>query len=48
MNGRDKLVQAEALLNEWLADNTENVFEEEPEIDDARGLILEVLEREPS
>ena len=41
---REKLEAAEHILNNWLVDNTERVFEEEPEIDTARGLLLEVLE----
>jgi hypothetical protein len=35
---------AEQILNEWLADNTEAVFEEQPEIDAARDLLLDALE----
>ena len=35
---------AEQILNEWLADNTESVFEEQPEIDTARDLLLEAME----
>jgi len=29
------------MLQAWLADNTEHVFEEEPEVDQARSLLLE-------
>lgn len=36
--------QAEQILNEWLADNTESVFEEQPEIDNARGILLDALD----
>lgn len=42
---RHKLEQAETLLAEWLTDNTVEAFEEEPEIDQARDLVIEVLER---
>ena len=37
------LRNAEAILNEWLCDNTEEVFEEEPEVDAARCHLLEAL-----
>jgi hypothetical protein len=40
----EKLKQAEQILNEWLVDNTAEVFEEQPEIDEARGLLIEYLE----
>lgn len=36
---------AETFLAEWLTDNTEDVFEEEPEVDDARTLIQDAQER---
>lgn len=36
--------RAESILNEWLVDNTEEVFEEQPEIDDARGLLIEAID----
>lgn len=45
MKSIEKLKEAEQLLNEWLVDNTEEVFEEEPEVDEARGLLTEVIER---
>jgi len=41
---KNKITQAEQLLNEWLVDNTEHVFEEQPEIDEARGLLLEYMD----
>lgn len=44
MNALEKLIRAEYLLNAWLVDNTEQVFEEEGEIDDARSLLIEVIE----
>ena len=44
MNTIDKLNQADALLSQWLTDNTEEDFEERPEIDDARTLIQEAIE----
>lgn len=44
MNTIDKLMQADALLSQWLTDNTEEAFEEQPEIDDARTLIQEAIE----
>lgn len=31
-------------LASWLSDNTEKVFEEQPEIDDARGDLLDALQ----
>jgi len=36
---------AELILNHWLVDNTDMVFEEEPEIDQARALLLTAIER---
>lgn len=39
-----KLEKAEQILNRWLVDNTDEVFEEQSEIDSARSLIQEVLE----
>lgn len=39
-----KLQQASTLLAEFLADNTDEVFEELPRVDTARGLIEEVIE----
>lgn len=39
-----KIQRAEQMLNEWLVDNTEDVFEEEPEIDEARGLLNKAIE----
>lgn len=36
--------QAEHILNDWLVDNTERVFEEQPEIDEARGLLIKAIE----
>lgn len=36
--------RAERILNEWLVDNTDKVFEEQPEIDDARALLNEALD----
>lgn len=39
-----KLEEAEELLNTWLVDNTDKVFEEQPEIDSARELLLEAIE----
>lgn len=40
---RLKIAKAEQLLNHWLVDNTEQVFEEQPEIDTARGYLDDVL-----
>lgn len=39
-----KLHLVEQMLADYLVDNTEDVFEEIPEIDDARGLVVEVIE----
>lgn len=39
-----KLEEAESLLNNWLVDNTEQVFEEEGEIDEARMLVNEAID----
>ena len=38
-----KLNDAALLLGEWLTDNTEKVFEECPEIDDARMEIYDFI-----
>lgn len=40
----EKLDTADSLLAEWLTDNTVNVFEEEPEIDNARSLVNDVMD----
>jgi len=40
----EKLDTADALLAEWLTDNTVNAFEEEPEIDNARSLVNDVMD----
>ncbi len=37
------LAEAEDILNVWLVDNTEDVFEEEPEVDSARSDMDTVL-----
>lgn len=37
------LANAEDGLNCWLVDNTDEVFEEEPAVDNARGLLDDVL-----
>ena len=34
---------AERILNDWLVDNTEDLFEEEPEIDEAKFLLVEAI-----
>lgn len=34
----------EEILNVWLIDNTEDVFEEQPEIDAARGVLIDLIE----
>ena len=39
-----KLDKVFDLLTEYLTDNTEEVFEEIPEVDDARGEIIEIQE----
>lgn len=39
----DKIRQAEFLLNDWLIDNTDKVFEEETDIDAARMFLNEAL-----
>ena len=44
MTALDKIIHAEKILNEWLVDNTEEVFEEQPEIDTARDLLIEAIE----
>jgi len=41
----ERIKQAEQLLNEWLVDNTEKVFEEQPEIDEVRGLLIEYINK---
>lgn len=39
-----KLNKVEQMLADWLVDNTDEVFEEQPEIDEARGLLIEAIE----
>lgn len=39
----DLVQKAEQLMNEWLVDNTEQVFEEQPAIDTARGYLNDAL-----
>lgn len=41
----DLLKAAEQILNKWLVDNTDGPFEEAPEIDEARTLILDAIEQ---
>ena len=41
----DLLRAAEQILNKWLVDNTDGPFEEQPEIDEARTLILDAIEQ---
>jgi hypothetical protein len=38
------ITRAESILNDWLVDNTQDVFEEQPEIDDARQLLIEAID----
>lgn len=40
---RAELVRIEQVLNDWLVDNTEEVFEEEPEVDEARFILQEAF-----
>lgn len=47
----ERLAHLEAIVSSvtdqlaaWLSDNTEKVFEEQPEIDDARGDLLDALQ----
>lgn len=40
----DKIMEAQELLNDWLIENTEKVFEEQAEIDQARGLLNDFLD----
>jgi hypothetical protein len=44
MNTLDKLTQADTLLSQWLTDNTEQDFDEQPDIDEARTLIQEAMD----
>jgi hypothetical protein len=44
MNTLEKLMQADALLSEWLTDNTEEDFNEHPEVDEARTLIQDAID----
>lgn len=37
------VTKAEQILNDWLVDNTEHVFEEQPEIDEARALLNDAI-----
>jgi hypothetical protein len=39
-----RLGLVEELLNVWLTDNTQYSFEEEPHIDDARGLLIDIID----
>lgn len=41
---RGLLHYTEGSLAEWLSDNTDEVFEEQPEIDGLRGIILDHLD----
>jgi hypothetical protein len=43
-NASLKIINAEQLLNEWLVDNTVELFEEIPEVDEARVLLVEAIE----
>jgi hypothetical protein len=38
------ITRAESILNDWLVDNTEYTFDEQPEIDDARQLLIEAID----
>lgn len=40
----DLIRRAEFLLNDWLVDNTNDVFEEQPDIDTARGYLNDAIE----
>jgi len=40
----DKIRTAEFLLNDWLVDNTIDVFEEQPDIDSARSFLHEAID----
>lgn len=40
----DKIMEAEQILNVWLCDHTEEAFEEQPDIDQARSLLHEALD----
>ena len=44
MNTLEKLIQADALLSQWLTDNTEQDFDEQPDVDEARTLIQDAIE----
>lgn len=43
MTALERLQQAEHLLSAWLVDNTEQVFEEQAQIDDARSFLIEAM-----
>ena len=45
MTTLELIQKAEYLLNVWLVDNTEQVFEERAEIDDARTLLIKAIEQ---
>jgi hypothetical protein len=44
MNTLEKLIQADTLLSQWLTDNTEEDFDEHPDVDEARTLIQDAIE----
>jgi len=45
MSALDSIESAERILNQWLVDNTDELFEESPKIDEARGLLIEAIEK---
>jgi hypothetical protein len=42
------MLYAEGALGSWLADNTEEAFEEQPEIDGIRSVLQEVMNPSPT
>lgn len=44
MTALDLIRSAESILNVWLVDNVD-LFEDAPEIDDARAILIEAIEK---
>lgn len=45
MSALNLIEEAERVLNLWLVDNTDELFEEAPEIDHARDLLIDAIEK---
>lgn len=45
MSALNLIEEAERVLNVWLVDNTDGPFEDAPEIDRARDLLINAIEK---